>query len=223
MIESGYYFNAIKRDLSMVKGDTMSFAFQIKGLDNQTPEEVLFTCKERIEDTSTLFQVSLENTIDIRSYDAESDTFTFSVRIPPYKTSGLSLGRYFYDLEMQVNGDTITLMSGRLSLEYEVTTGTSPEPHYSEGDDVLYPVANIPAGEKKIYLEQRISDIATAIIEINGSSSSYTTLDMPAAIAGIGDTIEDLQSTITDLQAEIAELESEIPPEIDNVSFPSII
>lgn len=213
MIESGYFFNAIKRDLSMVKGDTLSFAFQVKGLEGERPSGVLFTVKDSIEDTDSLIQVSLENTIDERSYDPEEDILTYSVRIPPEKTSGISLGRYFYDLEIRVNGDTITLMIGRLSVEYEVTTGTSPEPHYESGDDILYPVMDIPSGSVKIYTEQRISDIAEAINGVTGEENSYTTQDMSAAITGIGDTIEALEE-------RIEELEGEIPPEIDDIIYP---
>lgn len=213
MIESGYFFNAIKRDISMVRGDTLSFAFQLKGLGGQRPSGVLFTVKESLEDTTPLIQVSLENTIDERDYDAENDILTYSVRIPPEKTAEVALGRYFYDLEVKVNGDTITLMIGRLSVEYEVTTGTSPTPHYDSGDDILYPVADIPVGSVKLYTEQRISDIAQAINDVTGDINSYTTQDMSGAIAGLGDTIEALEE-------RISELEGEIPPEIDNIPYP---
>ena len=118
MYNEGYFYNALKRDIAMVKGDTMSFGFELKGLEGETPDKVTFSCKSTIEDDYTVFTVSTDDTIDFVSYDAETDTLTYTVRIPPYKTAELELGRYYYDLKVEVNNDIITLMIGRLSIEY---------------------------------------------------------------------------------------------------------
>ena len=208
MIDSGYFYNAIKRDIAMVRGDTMSFAFQLKGLEGQRPEDVVFCCKENLEDTDCLFKVSLSDTIDFRDYDSESDTLTYTVRIPPYKTSNIPLGRFFYDLGVMVNGDVITLMIGRLSVEYEVYRDGTPEPvPVPSGDAIEYPVENIPAGEQKAYTEQFVSNIAVAINGITGESGSYTVEEMSGAIT-------------TEIGGIISDLEAQIPEEIDDVSFP---
>lgn len=208
MIDSGYFYNAIKRDIAMVRGDTMSFAFQLKGLEGQRPEDVVFCCKENLEDTDCLFKVSLSDTIDLRDYDSESDTLTYTVRIPPYKTSNIPLGRFFYDLGVMVNGDVITLMIGRLSVEYEVYRDGTPEPvPVPSGDAIEYPVENIPAGEQKAYTEQFVSNIALAINGITGESGSYTVEEMSGAIT-------------TEIGGIISDLEARIPEEIDNISFP---
>lgn len=121
MIESGYFLNAIKRDIEMIRGDTLSFAFQVQGLEGQEPTKVQFSCKESLEDTEYLFEVSLEDTIDIRSYDEASDTLTYVVRVPPEKTVNVAPGRYYYDLELYCNGDVITLMIGRIQIDHQVT------------------------------------------------------------------------------------------------------
>ena len=208
MIDSGYFYNAIKRDIAMVRGDTMSFAFQLKGLEGQRPEDVVFCCKENLEDTDCLFKVSLSDTIDLRDYDSESDTLTYTVRIPPYKTSNIPLGRFFYDLGVMVNGDVITLMIGRISVEYEVYRDGTPEPvPVPSGDDIEYPVENIPAGDQKAYTEQFVSNIAVAINGITGESGSYTVQEMSGAIT-------------TEIGGIISDLEARIPEEIDEVSFP---
>lgn len=208
MIDSGYFYNAIKRDISMVRGDTMSFGFQLKGLEGQRPEEVIFCCKESLEDTDCLFMVSLADTIDFVDYDEASDTLTYTVRIPPYKTNNIPLGRYFYDLEVHVNGDVITLMIGRISVEFEVYRDGTPEPApVPSGDDIEYPLEDIPAGEEKKYTEQYISDIALAINGITGESGSYTVQEMSGAIT-------------TEIGGIISDLEAQIPAEIDNISFP---
>ena len=208
MIDSGYFYNAIKRDIAMIRGDTMSFAFQLKGLEGQRPEEVVFCCKENLEDTDCLFKVSLSDTIDLRDYDSESDTLTYTVRIPPYKTSNIPLGRFFYDLGVIVNGDVITLMIGRISVEYEVYRDGTPEPvPVPSGDAIEYPVENIPAGEQKAYTEQFVSNIALAINGITGENGSYTVEEMSGAIT-------------TEIGGIIADLEAQIPEEIDDISFP---
>ena len=210
----GYFYNAIKRDLSMVRGDTMSFCFQVQGLEGQRPEKIYFTCKEAVESTDAVFMVSSDNTIDFVSYDEEHDVLTYTVRIPPSKTAALELGRYFYDLKFLLNRDVITLMIGRLSIEFEVyNSGTEEQPDYDYGDNDEYPLADIPQGEMKIYTVQYISDIATAINEIVGEEGHYTTEQMSEAVGAIGNVIDTLVQTITDLEAQI-------PEEIDDVSFP---
>lgn len=117
----GYFFNPIKRDITMIRGDTMSFGFQIQGLGGQTPRVITFTCKETPESDTDLFSVDLNDHIRERSYDSEHDIRTYVVRIPPILTADLELGRYFYDLQININNDIITLMRGRLSLEYEIS------------------------------------------------------------------------------------------------------
>lgn len=216
MYNTGYFFNAIRRDISMIRGDTMSFSFQLKGLEGQRPEDIKFTCKETIEDAEPLFTCVLNESITEISYDPEKDLLTYRVRVRPYQTAELDLGRFFYDLELKVNGDIITLMTGRFSLEPEITTGTTPVPPVIlDGDDIEYPQEDIPVGYMRKYTEQYISDIATAIKAVNGSEDDYTTQEMSGAISDIG-------ATIVALNERIVELEGEIPPEIDNVVYPTI-
>lgn len=195
---SDYFYNAIKRDLFMVQGDTMSFGFQIQGLQGERPSAIYFSCKEKIEDDEALFRVSLSDSIDFRSYDSDKDILTYGVRIPPQFTHNLPLGRYFYDLQFQVNGDIITLMVGRLTLEYQVTKEYAPTPPpivYENGDDDKYPEADIPLSLKKIYTTAYISDIASKMRTLDNpvSSNTYTTEEMVEELDSIGDKIDDIK------------------------------
>ena len=122
----GYFYNPIHRDLTMVRGDVLSFAFQVQGLKGQTPEAITFTCKETIESENKLFEVNLSNTIKYRSYDKKNDILTYTLRIPPYLTENIDLGRYFYDLEILINGDVITILKGRLTLDYDLSKVIDP-------------------------------------------------------------------------------------------------
>ena len=73
-------------------------------------EDAVFTCK-----------LSEEDGVWIDSEDTVHDILTYGVRVAPAKTEDLNTGRYFYDLEIDVNNDVFTLMKGRLLLEYDVT------------------------------------------------------------------------------------------------------
>ena len=112
--------NAIKRDISMVRGDTLSFGFQVTGLAGAEPDAISFSCKENLEDDECIFSISLEDGITLRSYEQATDTLTYGVRVAPELTAGVDLGKYFYDLQIKVNDDVLTLMKGSLSIEWEV-------------------------------------------------------------------------------------------------------
>lgn len=197
-LESGYFFNPIKRDINMIQGDTCSFGFQVQGLQGKRPDNIYLSCKETVEDEEALFRVSINDNIDLRSYDAETDTLTYGVRIPPRYTHYLPLGRYFYDLQLVVNSDVITLMTGRLTLEYQVTRDYAPEPPpivYENGDTDKYPQADIPSSLKKIYTTLYISNIAAKMRTLDnpGSSNTYTTEEMVEELDSIGDKIDDIK------------------------------
>lgn len=116
------FYNAIKMDIAMIKGDTMSFGFQMQGLDGSAPSSIIFSCKEDPEDDDAVFSSSLEDGgIWLDSEDPETDLLEYGVRIAPAKTKNLNTGRYYYDLQIVVNDDVYTLMKGRLQIEYDVT------------------------------------------------------------------------------------------------------
>ena len=112
--------NSIKRDISMVRGDTLSFGFQVTGLGGAEPDEIYFSCKENLEDDTYIFSISLGAGIEKRSYDQATDTLTYGVRVAPEFTESVAFGKYFYDLQMDINDDVLTLMKGKLSIEWEV-------------------------------------------------------------------------------------------------------
>ena len=112
--------NSIKRDISMVRGDTLSFGFQITGLEGQEPDEIYFSCKENLEDVEYIFSLTLGDGIEKRSYDQTTDTLTYGVRVAPELTEAVDFGKYFYDLQLDINDDVLTLMKGKLSIEWEV-------------------------------------------------------------------------------------------------------
>ena len=121
MLNKQDYINAIYQDIDMVKGDTLAFNFDIQGLKGVAPT-IVFTCSEHYNDDEPLFTASTDNDgIEIAAYNAVKNITTFSLWIDPIKTKDLDLARYYYDIELKLGDDVITLMRGRLTLVYEVT------------------------------------------------------------------------------------------------------
>ena len=121
MVNSNDFINAIERDIIFVKGDTLSFNFQIQGLRHEMPDNLTFTCKNHYDDTDALFTCEIGNGISLENYDEEKDLSTFTLRVAPHKTEELDLSRYYYDLQMNAGNDVITLLRGRLILVYSVS------------------------------------------------------------------------------------------------------
>lgn len=112
--------NSTNITITMVKGDTLSFGFQITGLNGAEPDEIYFSCKENIDDDDYIFSIDTSSGIELRSYDAGSDTLTYGVRLAPSYTDEVALGRYFYDLKIEIDNDVLTLMRGAFALEWRV-------------------------------------------------------------------------------------------------------
>lgn len=121
MLNKQDFINAIYQDIEIVRGDSLNFAFELRGLQGVTPA-ITFTCKDHYEG-DIKFIATNESGITLDDYDEVTDTATYSVRVAPEQTFNLDLTRYYYDLEASVDDDVITLMRGRLTLVYDVTRG----------------------------------------------------------------------------------------------------
>lgn len=190
-----FFYNPIIQNIAMVKNDTLSFGFQVKGFEGQTPTEIYFTVKDNPSDTDYLFQRTIGNGINLVSYDPESDTLTYTVRIDPRNTLNVNIGRYFYDLEIHTNRDTFTLLKGIFTIDWEVTSidNETPTPG-DDGDSIYYPVAN-PEGKKE-YTETYISEIAQGILDVNGAAVTYRVSDMVGALTAIRGELNDISDAI---------------------------
>ena len=122
MVNNQDFINAITKNIDMVKGDTLAFNFQLQGLVGEMPDAITFSCAEHY-DATPLFMKTLSDGISLETYDEVKDLATYSVRVAPSDTKNLDLTRYYYDLEVIIGDDVITLMRGRLTLVYEVTKG----------------------------------------------------------------------------------------------------
>lgn len=120
MVNDSFFLNAEDRTITMVKGDTMAFNFQVQGLEG-SPDAIAFTCKEHYDDATPLFTSAIGNGVTLIEYDEAKDLATYCVRVDPTKTEDLDLASYYYDLQLKKGQDVLTLLRGRLNLIYSVT------------------------------------------------------------------------------------------------------
>lgn len=111
--------NYYKNNIRHIKGDTFSSALVVENL-GQNLDSVYFTCRDSLnEDSSVLFEKSLNNGISLVENDSENDIRKYAIRIAPSDTKNLQSGSYFYDLQVNVNGDIFTIMKGKFILEQD--------------------------------------------------------------------------------------------------------
>ena len=105
----------------MIVGDTESFGFELS--DSQggaiTLNTAYFSCKNNAQDSTYVFQKSLNNGI------TSAGNNQFIVRIAPEDTALLNPGQYWYDLEIGVDNDIFTIFRGVLELVPEITDPNS--------------------------------------------------------------------------------------------------
>lgn len=101
-------------NLTMVKGDTLAFAVEVEGLE-QDLDTAYFSCKIDPNDNSYVFQKTLDGGI------SKVETGKYRVRVAPEDTSNVDIGTYYYDLQIGLNSDVFTILRGKLTIEYEVT------------------------------------------------------------------------------------------------------
>lgn len=133
--------NYYKNDIRHVRGDTFSHTILVEGLE-QDLDSIYFTCRDGSNDNSeVLFEKCLNDGITFMDYDEETDTRTYIVRISPSDTKDLQSGTYYYDEQIEVNGDVLTIMKGRFILEQDVTRKVDipddPEQYIKEYLDII--------------------------------------------------------------------------------------
>ena len=122
MVNRQDFINAINNNIDMVRGDTLAFNFQLTGLGSKAAYEdllITFAVAEHYDDEE-LIEITNEDGIDLEEYNVAKDTATFSVYLAPNKTKTLDLNRYYYDLQIKDDTNVITLMRGRLTIEWDV-------------------------------------------------------------------------------------------------------
>lgn len=110
----------MKTNFELIRGDTLSFAFEVEFDEApQKLEKAYFTCKMNFDDDANIFCKSLGSGINFAKQDGTK--LYYIVRIAPEDTKDLETGMYYYDLEIELNGDVFTILNGALKIEGDVT------------------------------------------------------------------------------------------------------
>lgn len=106
-------------NMSMVRGDTLTFGVELKdengALFTQDLDTAYFTCKSSYDAEETIFQKDLTFGI------SKVAPGQYVVRVAPTDTEGIEAGKYYYDFEIGVNSDKFTVLKGILDIENDVT------------------------------------------------------------------------------------------------------
>lgn len=108
-------FNMAETNITMVKGDTLSFNFQIEGLDGGDLSSAYFTVKANPKGNLALIQKSIGNGI------SKVDEGLYVVRVAPDDTENLDAGMLWYDLQIGIGEDIYTVLLGMLEILQDVT------------------------------------------------------------------------------------------------------
>lgn len=101
------------RYLTMAKGDTVSFAFEIYDQNNQplNMDRISFVCKKNLFDTEYVFEKSIGNGI------TKMSDGVYVIRIAPIDTANIISGQYYYSFRAFINSDVFTIYKGVLEIQ----------------------------------------------------------------------------------------------------------
>lgn len=106
-------------NLELTKGDTLSFGVEIYNL-GQPLDKAYFTCRSNYDDGGYIFQKRLNQGITLSSTD-EFGNYIYVVRVAPEDTENITVGKYYYDMQIELNSDVFTILKGILTIDYDVT------------------------------------------------------------------------------------------------------
>lgn len=101
-----------------VRGDTLAFGIEIIGC-SQDLDSVILSVKKDLDDSDYVLQIQLGDGIS-KANAAGADLY-YTVRVAPELTETLEPGRYYYDVEIGINGDYCTILRGILTIVQDVT------------------------------------------------------------------------------------------------------
>jgi len=102
-----------KYDIDLIRGDTLAFGFAVEGIAEV--DAAYFSVKNTVTDTEYVLQKTLNNGIE------KVEDGKYSVRVAPSDTHNLELGNYYYDLQIDKNGDVFTILNGQIRLAADIT------------------------------------------------------------------------------------------------------
>lgn len=114
MMRTNFRFE--EQNLTMVRGDTLSFNMQCVNNANETIEadNVFFTCKRAPTDETAIFRKTLDDGITF-------EDGWYTLRVAPEDTRKAEIGQYYYDVEIVVGEDAYTVVRGTITIEQNIS------------------------------------------------------------------------------------------------------
>lgn len=105
----------IEYNIEFTRGDSQYIGFETEDLSGVV-DRAFFTVRKTFEKTSpVILQKTLNNGISFLGDGV------YRIKIEPEDTINLNLGKYYYDIELQENGDVSTVIKGQIILTYDIT------------------------------------------------------------------------------------------------------
>lgn len=120
MVNKQSFLNAVNQNIDMVRGDSLTFNFTLKGLGSEAAYTGLTVNFSVGDGENTYINLTNGDGVELTSYDSAVDTALFTVSLAPSNTKTLDVARYFYDLQIKDSETVLTLMRGYLTLLWEV-------------------------------------------------------------------------------------------------------
>lgn len=105
-------------NISTFRGDTLAFGLAFKDL-GQDLDSAFFTVKQSFDAADPVVQKSIGD--GITKVEDSGEEVKYRVRVAPEDTQDLTPGTYVYDLQIGVNDDIYTILSGKLEIKADVT------------------------------------------------------------------------------------------------------
>ena len=108
----------VKRNIDLIRGDTLAFDVSISEIENVTVESMYFSIKKRKTDDEYIVQKSIGDGI------TQIDDLKYRVRVAPVDTYALPAGKYEYDLQIGLGLDIYTPLMGTINIMQDITEET---------------------------------------------------------------------------------------------------
>ena len=108
-----------RQDFDHTRGDTLPIVFTLDQALDLADEgtKITFSVKVKETDNNYVFQVDKTAATAL----ADEEAYSYLLKVPAGNTVDLPLGRYYYDLELQTNGEVYTLVKGFMDLTFDIT------------------------------------------------------------------------------------------------------
>ena len=131
-----------RQDFDHTRGDTLPIVFTLDQALSLADEgtKITFSVKVKETDNNYVFQVDKTAVTALENEEA----YSYLMKVPAGNTVDLPLGRYYYDLELQVNNEVYTLVKGFMDLTFDITRPPINLPTFVfpdvDGDGKITPV-----------------------------------------------------------------------------------